>query len=232
MADCNKLKKVQDKIYKSLTLYGVSWYKTREKNSGINTFLEATDEYKNGGIMTKIWHPKRGQYWGVATCDQLKHMIRSNKYCYEIIPPSKKRKVYFDIDLNPESEHNLTKIKDIISHQFPQALLNVSGYENNTKRSYHIILQNYHFENTDSTKQFLLPFCRAHREYGFDDDAPVQEFIEGSRELSKHLTLIDFDDNSLDASTLDWNAYAIQPIRIANYEQLTDIVNFNPDPSH
>ncbi|KAJ3308190.1 hypothetical protein HDV04_001621 [Boothiomyces sp. JEL0838] len=228
--------------------YGIIWYKTRGKKSGINEYLQDQQDFENGGLMIKRWHPIHGQFWGVGTKQQLERLITKNTYTYEILHPDRKRKVYFDIDYKTTDEENvLDKIKKVILHQFPKARMNISGYVNADKTSYHIILENYHFDNQEEAKQFLNPFTSAHSSLGFDNavynrfsvfkcinqskpkpDAPIQAYIEGNENVGFHLVQTNFVEDSINASTLKWENYNIQKRQVPVKSQIKDIINFNP----
>ena len=215
----------KEKIYKAITVFGIDWYKVREKHSGVNEFLD-TLRLDEDSIIVKRWHPVKGQFWGVA---QLLKMLSKNTYLYEVIHPKMKRKVYFDIDIiNPEPNiDTLQVIKDTILKQFPHAHMNISGYKLPQKHSYHIVLQNYHFNNSDDTRKYLVPFANTNpyfepAVYGKynnfkcinqskpKEDAPIQAYIEGDIVLLNHTVLSNFDNDSQDASLFSRDIYAIK----------------------
>ncbi|KAJ3029268.1 hypothetical protein HDV00_009680 [Rhizophlyctis rosea] len=154
-----------------------------------------------------------GWIWTSVTKDDLVRLIQKNHGIYEVIPESFKRKVYFDVD---KTETSLEEIKKIILDRFPNARLQISGRPD----SYHIILSNYYADNLEK----MIPikkFAMEHVEHGFDKSVytrnrnmkcinqskpqqPIQEYIEGSKTLTKHLILHDFDDDAVNIDTIDF----------------------------
>ena len=129
-----------------------------------------------------------------------------------------------------ELKNVLETAKAVVYEKFPNANLQVSGSiemcskHKVLKHSYHIVLSNYFakdlFEMQMSTKFFAMK----HKNIGFDTtvyernkqmkainqsklETPrrVQAYVEGSCTLSKHLVLHDFDEDSTDVSTMEFD---------------------------
>jgi hypothetical protein len=198
-----------DKITKNEITYGLQWYKVKSTDSGINKFLE---EIRNGNdemYMVIRHHYAKGRFYGVASKYQMEKMIIKNVYLYEILSPSMKKKVYFDIDSKTDTLQECIKV---IKQSFPQCNLQISGVKNPIdKFSYHIVLSNYYTYDTTIIKEFV----KKYKDLGFDPcvynkynlfkcinqskpkkDAPIQEWLYGDKKYTKHLVLMDFDDNS------------------------------------
>ncbi|KAI8999650.1 hypothetical protein BC832DRAFT_594520 [Gaertneriomyces semiglobifer] len=154
---------------------------------------------------------KYGRLWGALTLEEITRIIQTNHGIHEILHPDMKRKVYFDVD---KSTLPSNEIKEIILKRFPNANMQISGREG----SWHITLSNYYAQNLSATLNTLRPFAVEH---GFDRKVynrnqnykcirqskrgePVQEYVEGSHTLSKHLVLHDFDDDAIDIATMDF----------------------------
>lgn len=235
---------MNEKIYKSETRFKIDWYKVRGQDTGINIFLQ---EIKNGNSnlrLIKRWHPKKGQYWGVTTTEVLASILNTNKYLYELLEPNIIKKVYFDVDA---TIRNLAECKKAILDTFIGANLHISGYENDTKSSYHIILSNYTITNNE---QLLLvkEFARNFKEtLGFDTavygkynvfkcinqskpkvDAPIQAYIEGSEVLSKHLICQDFDTDLKEFPTINLPTVTNVITGIVNENTIVNLIQINP----
>ena len=156
----------------------------------------------------------------------LRTLISKNHGVFEVILPSQKRKVYFDIDNEP-AKSDLVKVKELIREKFPNAEMAISGSKTPKKDSYHIVLTNYFFENQQAQRALVHWLNTLPPELGFDTkvyttnrnfkcinqskiDGRVQEYISGSKDLKAHLVLYGFDDDAIDASTLEWNKSLLQ----------------------
>lgn len=198
-----------EKIYKAEVLYGVQWFRVKEKNSNINVFLESLRDGDNTKVLVKRHHPIKGQYWGVASIEQIAKMLKKNVYLYEILSPDAKKKVYFDIDAKTDT---LPECKVKILERFPDANIQISGSHTAEKHSFHIVLSNYYVKDPLVIKRF----CAQHVSLGFDTavygrhnlfkcinqskpkaNAPIQGYLEGDSQLTKHLVLADFDDSPI-----------------------------------
>ncbi|KAI9008252.1 hypothetical protein BC832DRAFT_539126 [Gaertneriomyces semiglobifer] len=128
---------------------------------------------------------KYGRLWGALTLKEITRIIQTNHGIYEILHPDMKRKVYFDVD---KSTLPLNEIKEIILKRFPNANMQISGreVEHGFNRKVYNRNQNYK--------------CIRQSKCG----EPVQEYVEGSHTLSKHLVLHDFDDDAIDIATMDF----------------------------
>ncbi|KAJ3275068.1 hypothetical protein HK104_003977 [Borealophlyctis nickersoniae] len=152
-----------------------------------------------------------GRLWGALTFEDICRIIEKNRGIYEILKADLKRKVYFDVD---KSTLSLNEVKEIILKRFPNARMQISGREG----SWHVVLSNYFAKDLESTLYTLRIFAR---ENGFDKSVytknrnfkcinqskrgeKVQEYVEGSKVLSKHLVLHDFDEDAIDIDTIDF----------------------------
>lgn len=182
-------------IYKSETKYKIDWYKVKQKDSGINTVLQMSKGENTDLRLIKRWHPIKGQYWGLSSTENLEKLISTNKYLYEILEPNIPKKVYFDID---SKVANLEACKRVVLAAFPNANLQISGYESEAKCSYHIILNNFVI-NTEQELMSIKEFAKTNCDLGFDTsvygkynvfkcinqskpkkDSLIQAYMEGS----------------------------------------------------
>lgn len=186
--------------------YNVDWYKVKNKDSGINIFIQNLKNKEKLPMefrLVKRNHYSKGQYWGFVSKIKLYELIQKNTFSYEILEPGIRKKVYFDIDSKLST---LNECKQVISKVFVTPNFQISGYENPEKCSYHIILSNYTMEN-DIDLLKIKQFAGEHKALGFDTavygkfnlfkcinqskpkkDAPIQSYLEGSHVLSKHLS--------------------------------------------
>lgn len=242
------MENTNDKIRIAAHSFGIDWYKVIEKASGINESLtdicnSLETDLKQEHFLVKRHHPSNGMYWGVATQPQIEKMIKKNTYLYEILSPTKPKKVYFDIDSSVDS---LEDCKTILLNTFPNCNLQISGYKSPEKYSFHIILSNYF--TTDTT--VLKKFCADNVVLGFDPlvynnynlfkcinqskpkiHSKIQAYLEGSTELSKHLVLIDFDDNAININTIESLETTVDNLRNSSYREKInkiDLLNINP----
>jgi hypothetical protein len=93
------------------------------------------DEY-----MIKHVHDVKGWACGIIKQDQMKDMVKTNNQIFEVVHRYPV-KVFFDIDGKP-NKCNLDDVKVLIDKYFNTPKMAVSGYENEDKVSYHIVLPN------------------------------------------------------------------------------------------
>jgi hypothetical protein len=155
---------------------------------------------------------KKTREFGACSAEKLAEIVKKNRGIYEILQEDVKKKVYFDIDKVGRQPELLEKCKQVILEKFESANLQISGSIVETKTSFHIILSNYYFTNENI---ILKEFSILNKDLGFDESVysknrmmkcinqskpldfeRLQERIEGSTILSKHLILCDFDEDS------------------------------------
>lgn len=198
-----------DKITKSDITYNLQWYKVKCTDSGINKFLEDIRNNDEEKYLVVRHHYSKGRFYGVASKIQMEKMISKNVYLYEILSPLMKKKVYFDIDSKTDTLEECIKI---IKQTFPNPNIQISGVKNPIEKfSYHIVLSNYYVYDTTILKEFVKKYT----DLGFDPcvynkynlfkcinqskakkDAPIQEYISGDKKYTKHLVLMDFDNDA------------------------------------
>ncbi|KAI9101377.1 hypothetical protein DFS34DRAFT_614262, partial [Phlyctochytrium arcticum] len=156
---------------------------------------------------------KYGRLWGAVSEQDLYTLVKRKSGLYEILVPDRKQKVYFDVD---KSQVSLDDVKNQILEVFPNAKMNISGRPG----SWHIILQNYFAKDLSGMKPVQM-FAKLYSHMGFDagvytknrnfkcinqakPNAPIQEYIEGSKILSKHLVMHDFDLDAVDIETMEF----------------------------
>ena len=166
---------------------------------------------------------KHGRLWGAATLQQILAVLQHPAGLYEILVPDRNVKVYVDVD---KTECSLDEIKKVIIHHFPNARMQISGREG----SWHIILSNYYAPSVLDMRTVMIPFTTKYKTMGFDvgvytknrnfkcigqskPNQPVQAYIEGSLETSKHLIRHDFDDDSVNIMEMQWDFPKLSDLR-------------------
>ncbi|KAI9092848.1 hypothetical protein DFS34DRAFT_596416 [Phlyctochytrium arcticum] len=156
---------------------------------------------------------RRGRLWAAVTKEQLCGLLRWKAGVYEILVADRKRKIYFDID---KTNIALQDIKNVILQTFPNARMQISGRDG----SWRIILSNYYADSLQAMAPVVL-FVQQHRELGFDTtvytknrnfkcinqakpNQPVQAYIEGDQNFSKHLIMHDFDDDAVNIADMEF----------------------------
>jgi hypothetical protein len=230
----------------------IKWRRVKA-GSGINEIL--TEEAKTLKKEEKIDYylvkqnpPSRHHLFAIANEEQISERLKSNFYMYEILSPEKKKKVYFDIDLKPTKEDNfqrhIEKCKEVILETFPNANFQISGSQKETKFSLHIILSNYHTINT----QILKKFSEKHSDLGFDTlvyskfnvfkcinqskpekHSTIQSYIEGSMELSKHLVLMNFDNDSKNITEIEYFHTLLEHLENNKNDKQLELIDINPN---
>ena len=173
---------------------------------------------------------KIGRLWANTTLPEIIRLITGkSRGIYEIIAPTLKRKVYFDVD----GIVVLQDVIDTITQKFPNANLHISGNtepkNGKPNASYHIVLSNYYFTDQNQQKVLKRWVMSLPEALGIDQsvyttnrlmkcinqsklDGRIQKYISGSSLLSKHLILHDFDEDAIDATTLEWTMELLKKI--------------------
>lgn len=90
----------------------------------------------------KIVHSKHGHGWTLLKEDNIIDLIENNNSFICEILSSYPKKVYFDIDCDEPDKLQLDDVIEIIQKYFGDVEIAISGSEEATKKSYHIILPN------------------------------------------------------------------------------------------
>ena len=220
---------------------GIYWYENKPNTKNKDPKLKALHHCLNNVKENElVIHKSDNRYrkWGIATENELKKMTETDNHIFEVLTEKQKKKVYFDIDINPNltkysfTEH-LEKCKEFILELFSKANFQITGNESESKYSYHIILSNYVFTNQYN---LLKAFTVFYKDYGFDNgvytinrnmkcinqskgykqvekkwlkDTRIQAYIQGNQQHSKHLITCDFDETLLNLSDLDFSDYRV-----------------------
>ena len=207
---------------KEQKIWNIRWLKNDTKECGAQA--EVIARAKSDEIVIASFTQKNGRMWANTLPANLLNLTATNKGIYEIIQADKPRKVYFDVDGSPTLE--LKTVVDVIEKQFPGARFQISGYENETKHSYHITLSNYYFKDQAAQHSFVAWIHTLSDDLGIDtkvyspnrlmkcalqskNNLLIQEVIQGMVR-SKHFILTDFDDDAMDAALIDWTNPLIQ----------------------
>lgn len=90
----------------------------------------------------KIVHPKYGHGWTLLKEDNIIDLVKNNNSFICEILTSYPKKVYFDIDCGEPDKLQLKDVIEIIRKYFGDVNIAISGSEEATKKSYHIVLPN------------------------------------------------------------------------------------------
>jgi hypothetical protein len=213
-------------ILKNRKAWGCTWYKNTSADGGAQAYC--INNLKDGEFCVVSHTAREGRMWSNVKPDELLKILQKNHGIFEVITPSQKRKVYFDIDCEP-AKSDLPRIKNLIKERFPDASLAISGSHTEQKDSFHIVLTNYFFENQEAQKALVHWLTTLPSDLGFDTsvyttnrnfkcinqsklDGRVQAYISGAKDLKAHLVLYGFDDDAVDASRLEWFKSLVQSI--------------------
>lgn len=160
-------------------------------------------------VLIKIVDP----YHCFSSCSYAKlvQLCEKDNYIQELIEPDRARKIFFDIDGKCKEEVKLNEFISLLSHTFPEAKINICGYEGMKDGkpflSYHVCISNYHLENKEETR-LLYEWVVWLKENGFsqldqkvyDTDRPFKcvnqskgkgsmagKIISGSQDIYDHL---------------------------------------------
>lgn len=200
-------------VFRHVGAWGVDWLGNNNVHQ-TGAYYQLRDNLEEGKVFILSYTNKYGRLWAHVKPEVVLDLIQ--KYgdigLYEVLCPTRRRKVYFDVD---KSTIPLERIKDAVLEKFPGARLQISGREG----SWHIVLSNYHLNDLDSMLPIKL-FCVKNKHLDFDEKVytnfrnfkclnqskpckPIQAYIEGDQDISKHLIMQGFDEDSIDASTLN-----------------------------
>ncbi|KAI9155994.1 hypothetical protein H9P43_009104 [Blastocladiella emersonii ATCC 22665] len=208
-------------VYKlASTSFGLQWYSGKDgddKDMGPQRYVLST--LKDNKLVVKH---KEAHHFAKVKPEKLVEILNRNHCIQEMVHPDRLSKVYFDVDFNRDcGDVTLDEVKAVIMDQFPSANLQICGYETDQKKSWHIVLSNY--TATFKELELVKLFCMQYSALGFDakvytanrfmkcinQSKPKKTpgvYIEGSREVSKHLIQVNFDDNCVSVSTLSFDA--------------------------
>jgi len=181
----------------TITQWKLNFYKNDDSNGG--AMAEAIKHCPENNILIHSQTKKNGRLWGYTEPNKFLNLLEKNHGLYEVITKFP-HKVYFDIDKQGASEQDyLQSVKNIILQFFPNAEMAISGSINETKTSYHIVLQNYtiHDQNEREHIKHLVKHITENIDESFDwkvytknrnmkcinqskDDGRVQEIIENN----------------------------------------------------
>lgn len=177
------------------SVWKVKFFKNNDDNGG--AMQQAIDTKTESQITIHSQTQKNGRMWGNVIPSYLLKLLEKNHGLYEVVT-SFPHKVYFDIDKKGEASCDyIETIKQTILQFFPNADMAISGSINETKTSYHIVLQNYsiHNETERTTMKHIVKHINETINDSFDwkvytknrnmkcinqskDDGRVQEIIE------------------------------------------------------
>lgn len=131
----------------------IDWFgNDKIKKSGAMDYV--IKNKKENEKIIHIQHPKKGNLWSSVGEEILLNLIEKDIHLFEVLS-SYPKKIYFDIDGDPNNT-NLEEMKEIINDYFPDNKMAISGYEDNERFSYHIILSNYLILNEKDLDELKL----------------------------------------------------------------------------
>lgn len=134
---------------KKITYKKLNFFKNISSNGG--ALKECIKQSNPENKIIHLHNASLGRLWGYCNEEDILKLVSKNIGLYEVIDKYP-YKVYFDID--GDENCKLEEIKDIINKYFIGCQMSISGYEENNKNSYHIILNNY-IINNDLERQKL-----------------------------------------------------------------------------
>ena len=229
---------------KNFTWLEIDWLKNQTKEDSAQAKLLADVPEDKRFVISHT--QKNGRLYAIVSFDEMKKKLcKKNRGIFEIITTDHKRKVYFDIDSYDYDP--LIEVKQIILDKFEDATMQISGSiekdekSERTKYSYHIILSNYYFINYEDQNLIKLWVLRQDDKLGFDasvysknqlmkcinqsksHSSRVQNYISGSKDISKHFILFDFDEDEKNA----YDLFDFEPIDVDNITQETSLLKLD-----
>jgi len=124
----------------------------------IKSFLKEGNKIRNG--------------WATINQKKLSDMLSINDYLQEVIYKYP-CKLYFDIDGKDKNMINLNKIKDLINKYFFNPKMAISGYENENKSSFHIVLPELLITDYDNLIRMkeMIKYINQQEQYNYFDEA-------------------------------------------------------------
>lgn len=110
--------------------------RTLPEGSGVYMFMNTTNKGARG--------------WQTLSKDQALKKLTKNCGMYEVIIHDKPRQVYFDLDFR--GKDHIESFKNLLLKLMPDANINISGSIQEFKTSYHVVIDNYYFENVEKQK--------------------------------------------------------------------------------
>lgn len=223
------VRQVQGQVFKTQKYKGVTWTRNAGPKGGAQA--KVFSELQPRQFPIALHTRKEGRLWAAVTYERLKELIKEDGGYYEILKADHKRKVHFDIELEGhDKEDPLETCQDLLRETFPGCRMHTCGDkvlpgDKHPKWSYHIVLSNYHADNLDEMAG-VQQFCAEHTDMGFDKAVYTrnrnmkcinqtkydprkpdrirrpQLRIDGSEDLTKHLILHDFDEDSVNVTTV------------------------------
>lgn len=124
----------------------INFLKNSSKTGGAqNQVISSLSENEK---IIHIHSRKHGRMWGKTNEDQLLKLVHKNIGLHEVLHGYPK-KMYFDFDGKPDEKTSVETVKELIVEYFPEAEMAISGYVNDERVSYHIVLNNYVIENDE-----------------------------------------------------------------------------------
>jgi hypothetical protein len=218
-------------------VWKVTWFKNGVEKSGAqDLMLSAMSSVE----FPFVSHTKKdGRMWSSMTRETYLRLLETNHGLYEIIEKDKRRKVYFDVDCPGDNPDPLDEVKKVTYKMFPGARLQISGSRTPSKISYHVTISNWFWNNQDEQRQMILWALNniPHVDKGVytmnrnmkcvnqsKPDGRVQEILEGSSDILKHIIIDGFDEDAQDASTLEWHYISSEkPERVAQKFDILEI---------
>lgn len=159
--------------YKTVRAHNIEWLKNASGNGGAQQIV-IDSKPLNNLVIASITEPiKEGgenqRKWADVEPEKLKELLKKDKGIYEIID-TYPFKIYFDIDGENKPAGYYDNIINIINKLFINADIATSGSENEYKKSYHVVLNNYVINNEIEREKLkrVVKYLNKNFDDGFD----------------------------------------------------------------
>ena len=155
--------------FKTLRAYNINWLKNASEKCGAQNMVINSKPIGNIGVAGQ--HPKYGKMYADVLPSEFLKLIKNDIYLCEMISDRHyPYKMYFDIDGDNKPENFKETIINKINEIFLDADISISGSETEIRKSYHIILNNYHINNKVERLKFqeVVKYLKLNVDDGFD----------------------------------------------------------------
>ena len=155
--------------FKTLRAYNIDWLKNASESGGAQNMVINSKPKGNIGIAGQ--HHHHGRIYADATPAEFLKLIKNDINLCELISDRHyPYKMYFDIDGDNKPADFKETIINKINELFSDSDIAISGSEAEIRKSYHIILNNYHINNKDERNKFkaVVNYLKLNVDDGFD----------------------------------------------------------------
>jgi hypothetical protein len=156
--------------FKTLRAYNINWLKNASENGGAQNMVINSMPKGNIGIVAQ--HVKYGRIYADATPTEFLKLIKNDINICELISDRHfPYKIYFDIEGDNKPANFKDTVINKINELFKDADIAISGSEAEIRKSYHIVLNNYHINNKEERIKLkaVVNYLKYKFNDGFDD---------------------------------------------------------------